>query len=375
MLHRYFLEHQSRFKSYNLLAANWDHQSKSTHDLSQFQDQNIEWFQVPSYRKNISLKRVFSYLSFSLKLLFSKKLWKADLVIISVPPSFSAVVPAVIAMLRRKPWVVDIVDLWPEALPVGPKAKKLFMRTLGLPWVWSRNLFYSRASLFLSHSKYFLKFTKTKKSLWLPLMQSGTLPQSIQKRAPIDQEIRICVLGSINNVLNIDSLVLLTSEIQKLIKQSGSPRKLILEILGGGERKETMIKEIQMAAPKWKVQDHGVSYDPELKQSILNRCHFGYNGYRSTTAIGITYKSIDFASYGNVFINSVQGDLKSLVLQYLAGYNFELGEESLLAEKICNLSNNEYIKLSKGSHRLATDLFSRSRFERRLTEALDRVSR
>jgi len=376
MLHRFFLDQQTKFKSYHLLAANWDHQSKAKHDLEKFPEPNINWIKVPSYTKNISLRRVLSYLSFSLKLIFSKKLWKADLVVISVPPSFSAVIPGTIAMLRGKPWVVDIVDLWPEALPVSPSTKKLFMRTLGKPWVWSRNFFYSRASLFISHSKYFLGFTKTKtkKSLWLPLMQTGTIPQAPHKRAPIDQEIRICVLGSINNVLNIDSLVVLTAEIQKLVKQSGNPRKLVLEILGGGERKETLIKEIQMAAPKWKIQDHGISFDPDLKQSILNRCHFGYNGYRSTTAIGITYKSIDFASFGNVFLNSVQGDLKSLVVQYLAGFNFQLGGETALAEEICDLSNNEYIKLSKGSHHLATDLFSRSRFERRLAEALERVS-
>ncbi len=383
LIHGFFLKRQAEYKSYALLASDWDHMAKARQNKLEFVGQEIYWIHVPAYTKNISIMRVLSYFVFSLKLLFSKQLWQADVFFVSVPPSIAALVPAMIAFIKRKPWVVDIVDLWPEALPLSVGKKKFFMSTVGWVWVGLRNFFYSRARLFISHSQYFLKHTRTKNALWLPLVQTAEIesaPKGANSqtplRAPIENEIRICVLGSINNVLNIDSLVEIATSIERASRSTNDPgdsRKLVLEILGGGERKKTLITELKMAAPSWQVVDHGISFDPELKKQILGRCHFGYNGYQSTTAIGITYKSIDFASFGNVLLNSLQGDLNKLIETYGAGFNFDIGDEAGLAKKILELNNADYAKMSEGAKRLAQETFSPENFESKLTEALEGV--
>ena len=374
MMHGYFLSRFSELEDYSLLAAKWEHMSKSFHDESEFEGEEIEWVDVPPYEKNISFARVRSYIAFGLKLLFAKKLWKADVIVVSVPPSFSGVVPAFISFIIRKPLVLDIVDLWPEALPLPSRQKKIFMGTIGFIWVAIRNIFYRRADLFISHSKYFLNYTKVKRVLWLPLAQSVEIPTENAPRVELSSELRLAVLGSINNVLNVDSLVNLLGELNVQNYARPRSRKIILEILGGGERKDELLQSIAKVAPGIEIIDHGISFDLNLKKKILERCHLGFNGYKSTTAIGVTYKSIDFCTYGNVFVNSLQGELHSLVEQYNAGFNYKDGEEAVLADKLLSLRMSEFELMASGSLSLAKEFFDPHKFKIRLSEALDRVA-
>lgn len=82
---------------------------------------------VPSYKKNLSFSRVFSHLIFSLKLLFYKDIRNADIIYCSVPPNL-VLLPIILLRIfnPRIKLVCDVVDLWPEAIPLPSKIKKLF---------------------------------------------------------------------------------------------------------------------------------------------------------------------------------------------------------------------------------------------------------
>lgn len=353
---------------YVFLCSNWDHISKKNHSVDV--SKNIHMIRVPGYKKNISFSRIFSHLIFSFKLLFHPSLWRFDVCLVCVPPSFSYVVALIAAKVRRKPVIVDVVDLWPEALPLPRVLKNGFMFFVGAPWIFFRNFFYSRATRLLSHCKYFLTCLHRHddpKASYLPLTQQDlSLFEIPSHREKIDQQIRILVLGSINHVLDIQSLVRILMDLSGL----GKEPKVVLEIVGSGENKANLLEAISHQAPKVDVIDHGVIFEPVQKAKILSRCHFGYNGYRQTSAIGITYKSIDFSSAAVVFLNSLQGDLNDLVDEYGAGFNYKIGKEKELVQKILALKTKDFELMSQASRKMARDLFHPSRFENQLGSVL-----
>jgi hypothetical protein len=391
--------------NYLFLHADWDHQSKTRftkHSSKPFSSQDFqrELISVPAYFRNLSLRRVYSHIVFSWKIFWHPSLRHADLVYVCVPPSLSALGVALRLGLgfrlgsglrlglgsgsgsrlgsgsgsgsgfRGKKWVLDLVDLWPEALPASPFKKFLLQVTVGWVWIFARNIFYARATRFVSHCRYFLDLLKLspRKTHFIPLAQAQEELSHLQEgqRHSIAQELRILVLGSINHVLDAEGLVRLMRALSSPLAQASTPRLIVLEILGAGESKGRLLAALGDQASDVQILDHGSNFDPLFKRQVLARCHFGYNGYKAQTAIGITYKSIDFASQGLVFLNSVQGDLRACIDEHGAGFNFHSGEEALLATKLLRLSQENFDRMSQGSRRLYEKLFTLQGFHERM---------
>lgn len=371
LVHQYFLRRQQRLGAaphdYVFLHADWDHHTKTRFESAPHEGRRA--LRVPSYKRNLSLKRVWSHIFFSWKVWRDPVLEDADLAFICVPPSLSALGPALKLSLRGKPWILDIVDLWPEALPVARWKKIVF--ALGFGWAWAllRRALYQRATRFVSHCQYFLDelAIDSSRTALIPLAQAQTEMTKLSpgERPPLAQEIRLLVLGSINHVLDSRSLVALL--------QALPAERRVLEILGAGESKPQLLQSLSEKCPGLRIVDHSMNFDPELKRSVLARCHFGYNGYSTQTAIGITYKSIDFASQGLVFLNSVQGDLQHLVESFGAGFNYKAGEESALATKISALGESDYQRMSQSSRKIFEEKFRLDSFSRRMDHLMEGV--
>lgn len=375
ILHRYFSERADRgeIAAYKFLCSDFDHMAKSRRHKSA-SEPRVEPLWVPTYIYNLSFRRIWSHLVFSLQLFFRKELCQADLIVVCVPPSFTAVPALMYARFRGKHCVLDLVDLWPEALPASPRRKALLMHTVGWIWVLGRNFFYRQSSLLLSHCQFFLTQLDRKdcpRSMYLPLSQLDAEIFAAQpNRASLKKELRILVLGSINHVLDIESLTCVLEDLSRQVRG----QHLVLEIIGSGESKPQLLRNLRKRTPDVEVLDHGQVFDVPRKTKILMRCHFGYNGYKNTSAIGITYKSIDFASAGLLFINSVQGDLVELVSSYGVGFNYRQTEEAILASKILALSDEDFEAKSSASRQMALDHFHPDRFEHDFTQALSKLS-
>lgn len=357
--------------SYKFLTSDWCHISKSAHKVKKESDTCLLW--VPRYKKNLSLIRILSHVYFSLRILFSRDLWKATVIVVSLPPSFCGAVVLFASWLSGAKVVFDVVDLWPEALPAPKKIKKVFMSTVGKFWVCVRNFCYSKPERLVTHCRYFLPYFGSSNSARAKVISLAQPEDSFFKvpssRTEVALEIRILVLGSINHVLNTESLVRLLGFLGEYKKE----QKIILEVIGSGESKDSLLNKIKSIHSLVEVFDHGIVYDVDKKSEILSRCHFGFNGYQDTTAIGVTYKSIDFSSLGVVLLNSVQGDLNDLIDKYHCGFNYRSGSEAELAKKILALSSQEYGVMSDGSKKMATQMFHSKIFSQNMKHVLNEL--
>ena len=89
--------------------------------------------------------------------------------------------------------------------------------------------------------------------------------------------------------------------------------------------------------------DHGASFNEQLKEEVLSTCWFGFNGFKKETEVGLSYKSIDYLSYGVPLLNSLGSDTFELVANEGVGFNFSCDNLDSLIEKLSLLSTADIL--------------------------------
>ena len=92
-----------------------------------------EYIHVPEYRRNLSIRRIFSHLVYSLKVMQLLLSRKPD-VVLGVLPCNSV---GLVLWFYKKTHssvrlMVDVTDMWPESVPISKFGKKLLF-----PFLWS----------------------------------------------------------------------------------------------------------------------------------------------------------------------------------------------------------------------------------------------
>lgn len=63
-----------------------------------------------------TIKRILDYLSFALMSFFASIFIKTDIIIATSPQLFTAVGGYLASVLKRRPWIMEVRDLWPESI-------------------------------------------------------------------------------------------------------------------------------------------------------------------------------------------------------------------------------------------------------------------
>ncbi len=87
-------------------------------------------------------KRILDYLSFALTAWVASWFHRADLIVATSPQFFAAVAGYLAAFVKRKPWIMEVRDLWPESI----KAVDAIRQSRVINWLEKLELFlYRRA--------------------------------------------------------------------------------------------------------------------------------------------------------------------------------------------------------------------------------------
>lgn len=275
------------------------------------------FFYAESYTRNMSLARLKSHYNLSKKIFgfVEKHIDCIDLLWVLAPPnSFVADAGRVKKHYPGVRLIIDLIDLWPETMPVG-KLKKLPIFAL---WkrIRDKNLLY--ADRIVTECNLYKEVLRRNakgcsvKTLYLAREDKGyeselNLPEG---------KISLCYLGSINNIIDIDT-------IGEIIKDFKRDKPVILHVIGDGERKSELLSVAKNAGAE--VVDHGKVYNRNAKQKIFDSCHYGLNIMKSSVCVGLTMKSIDYFEFGLPIINNIKGDTWNAVTEYDCGVN--VGED------------------------------------------------
>ncbi|KKF42413.1 hypothetical protein AF63_05120 [Streptococcus uberis Ab71] len=323
--------------------------------------ETAEIIPTPIYYSNFSLKRVFSNIIFSIKVMKKIDDIKPSTIIVLLPSNILSTFIARYSKKNNTKLIVDILDLWPESLPIN-KAQKIILNPLLSMWKYLRTYSIRESDLVILECKYYYEVLKNElceKDSKILYLQKSNGTNLMQKN--IDDVIKFVYLGSINHIIDIELMV-------DLLKKVNLRKNVYVDIIGTGEREDYFINLLNQNNIKFKFW--GPIFDNEKKLSILSKAHFGLNIMKDNVAVGLTTKSVEYLESNLPLINSIPFDTEELIKEYGAGYNIKLIPNREFVNNIVNLTNYEYNILAKNSRDLFWDKFSTNNFKKKLSEIL-----
>ncbi len=303
---------------------------------------------VRPYAKNLSLSRILSHRDFARGVYryLENLAQEPALIVAEIPPNYLA---SYMARYKRKhpqvKLVMDLFDLWPETFPSGA-VKKLFAPVFAL-WGSLRNRSLPYADLVITECNLYrhkLKLPESPKFQTVYLA-ADSFDAPISTVALPTDELHLCYLGSVNNIIDIPTIALLVQELAAI-------KPVTVHVIGRGERHEEFLEALRNAGAR--AVNHGAIFDAQKKHEILTNCHFGLNIMKRSVCIGLTMKSVDYWSHGLPIINNVSADTAELVQQEGLGIN--LSESA--ARTIAALSEQELCALRCNVRHTFTARFS-----------------
>ena len=258
--------------------------------------------------------------------------------------------------------VFDLFDLWPESFP-NHKAKFL----LRLPFrVWGdlRNKNLHKGDLVLTECDLYRKtlapYLKGTRQQTLYLCRPGATTQAA-KCLPEQEELHLCYVGFINNLIDIPAISTLLGHLQKL-------RPVVLHIIGDGETREAFISAAEAAGAK--VEFYGKVYDPVQKQAVFDKCSFGLNIMKDSVCVGLTLKSLDYFGGALPILNSIAADTWELVESRGVGINIDRNDLAATARQIAAITPAQQQEMGEKTLQMFQQLFTEAVFQETLLSVL-----
>lgn len=327
-----------------VLASDFKHIDKKRRTEKK---KGFKFFHVEAYHKNLSIQRMKSHRHFSRDVshYIERNIENIDLIWALIPPN--SLVRDLSRIKHNNPEVkliFDLIDLWPETMPIG-KAKNFFPFTY---WRDLRNKYLKAADYIVTECNLYRK--KLKKVLNDFKTETLYLARPYKEYIPNlhlpDDKISLCYLGSINNIIDIDTIV-------EIVEQCLRIKPVELHIIGDGENREILINKVKATGAE--VIYHGKIYSRDEKQQIFDGCHYGLNIMKDSVCVGLTMKSMDYFEFGLPIINNIHGDTWNILNSNKLGINIS---------KI-----TDFEEIIKGQEKMNTTLRrnARSFFDKKLT--------
>lgn len=316
---------------------------------------------IPYYR-NLSFRRLYSHYMFAKKVYEILQSKSFDLVYVLIPANSLMKFAALYKKNNNIKLIVDIIDLWPESLPLR------FLKEVWPITVWAdlRNKHLKEADLIITECNLYKKVlkdylgdTKTVVIYWTK-EYATKIPQQINEK---DNKMHFCYLGSINNIIDIKFMVRLLTEVKK-------DKDVLLHIIGDGEKKQDLLEELE----KLEIQHiyYGPIYNEHEKMQILTNCDYGLNIMKNTVCVGLTMKSVDYMYAGLPIVNNIKGDTWDLIEKNRIGFNCENQSLAIVAKQLIE-NNKEMASKKQLIHKCYSSMFSKESYNQLMEECIEQL--
>ena len=300
-------------------------------------------------------KRILDYISYSITSFLAGLFLKCDIIVATSPQFFTALSGRTLHFFKRKPWVMEVRDLWPDSIKsVGAMNDGIVMRYFSKEELWCyrsakkivvvTDTFKSViADKGIPEDKIHVIKNGSDTSLFFPRAKSPEL----LKKYGLEGKRVLGYVGTIGMAHKIDFLI-------DCVK--GLPEYKLM-ILGEGAEKETLQKKVKDegvenvffvdAVPKEKVGDYIALQDIALVNLRRDPLF--------TTVL--PSKIFETAAMQIPILLGVDGEARRLVEGYNAGLFYEPEDKKDFLEKLDLLANNTsvYEACKAGGEKLAKD--------------------
>lgn len=317
-----------------------------------------------SYKKNLSIRRLYSHYDFARKAFKIVENYNPDIVYTIVPPNSLTKFAAKYRKKHNTKLILDVYDLWPESIP-SDKIKKI----LAIPFKMWRNLRdknLSKADFVITECNLYQE--KLKKQLLNQNTKTVYLTRETVEGEIVnnlrDDAIDIAYLGAISNLINIPLIVDIAEKIN-------NKKKVKLHIIGDGEKRDIFLNALKEKNIDYEY--YGIVYDRETKKEIFDKCYYGLNLMKESVTIGLTMKSLDYFNYGLPIINNIKYDTEEIVNKYNIGYNFTSNNSEEKINQIIEIKAHDVYEMKKNTKEVFNEIFEISKFNKSMDEVIKKV--
>ena len=219
--------------------------------------------------------------------------------------------------------IYELGDLWPETLPLHVEIKKLAAPALNI-WAGIRNKNIGFEDGIIYECEMFSDVVaKNHPDVYsevIYLSKEDYYKGKFSLSEIPDSTLRFAYVGSINNIIDIDLIV-------EIMTQVSQKRKAELVVIGGGESADKLFALCDQAGVKY--ENHGITYDEDEKHRILSSCQFGLNIMKESVAVGATMKSLEYFHEGLILVNNISADTAMIIEKYNCGLNVDANSHDI----------------------------------------------
>ena len=332
----------------------------------------------PGYKKNVSLKRIYSHYIFSrnLKKYLKNIKNKPDIVYCAVPSLDSAKVAAKFCENNNIRFIIDIQDLWPEAFKMVFNIP-IISNIIFFPMKKKADYIYKSADDIIAVSDTYVdratkvnKKYKNKLTVYLgtDLDKFDACKEEKYNETESSKNIKVVYVGTLGHSYDLETVI----GALKILSDSGI-KNIEFIVMGDGPLKEKFESYANEKNVKCKFLGR-LPYEGMVKK--LCTCDIAINPIRNSSAASIINKVGDYAAAGLPVINTQESrEYRKLVEQYDIGLNCENGNPEDLAEKLKILIDDEKLRKLKGKNnrKLAEEKFDRKCTYKKIVELIKDV--
>ncbi|PHS36972.1 MAG: glycosyltransferase WbuB [Sulfurovum sp.] len=321
-----------------------------------------------------AIKRILDYVSYAFSAVIAGLFIKTDLIIATSPQLFTALSGCILAKIRRKPWIFELRDLWPEGIKdTGAiKNKKI------LDFLVKMELCLYRKSDFVVTVSKGLKENLVSRGIEETKIDIVTNGANLELFKPIGKNKEILhTLGLENKFIfgyiGTHGLAHGLEFIIECIKEIKNERIHFL-FIGTGAKKDAVVALAE------KLELNNVTFlDPVQKSEVAD-----YISVIDVALIPLTKTDIhaslipskifESASMLKPILLGVEGEAAAIVKRHNAGLVFESENKKEFLEGVEKISSNDvlYDELQKGCNELAEE-FDRKKLASKMLKILNKM--
>ena len=314
-------------------------------------------------------KRILDYISFSITSFFAGLFLKCDIIVATSPQFFTALSGRTLHFFKRKPWIMEVRDLWPDSIKsVGAMKDGIVLRYFSKEEMWC----YRSAKQIVVVTDTFKevisgrgipasKISVIKNGANLNLFTPREKPAHLVEKYGMAGKTVLGYVGTIGMAHKIDFLIDCVKELPECV----------LMIMGDGAEKEAMIEKVKKenvtnvvfidSVPKEQVPDYVALQDLALVNLRRDPLF--------TTVI--PSKIFETSAMHIPIMLGVDGEARKLVEQYGAGLYYEPENKADFLEKLNIMlsGRQKYEECQAGCDRLAR-AFDRKKLAQEMLEII-----
>lgn len=323
------------------------------------------------------LKRTLDYISYSVTSFLAGLFQKADIIVATSPQFFTALSGRTLAFWKRRPWIMEVRDLWPESIKtVGAMKDNAFIHYF--EWEERRCYRSARRIVVVTDS-----FKRTLVARGVPAEKIDVVKNGANRELfkPVAKdESLIAELGlqgkRIIGYIGTHGMAHKLDFILQCAKHMQGRNNYHFLFIGAGAEKERLLKMKESEHI-----DNVTMLDPVAKTevwryiSILDLCLINLKKSPLFTTV-IPSKIFENAGMEIPIIMGVEGEAQDIIEHYGAGLCFEPENERDFDEKLDRLLSDAdlYARCKEGCRRLSVD-FDRKKLAAKMLDVIERTAK